>query len=297
MRAGLLPPLAALVVTLVGAAPPAIAQPSDLTVEERQRLGQADEAFRFQDYERVIKLLRPLLDDDRVRDTRELQTLRERLGASYWFVGAQDAARTEFGALLKTDPSYELDKLYYPATLVTFFEDHKKWLTDAGFLGGPPGPDSVLTGPRRTWVKSTTVRRMPAIAYLMPFGVGQFANDDRAKGAVVAVLQGIGIALNVGGWLGVEALKRGGSNNIAAADAGRADLLRALWWTGTGLFSATWVYSVADGFASRPPRESTKQGWEFIDPSELRPSGPSAGVELRWDPGPTGVGLGLSGSF
>jgi hypothetical protein len=62
---------------------------------------------------------------------------------------------------------------------------------------------------------------MPAIAYLMPFGVGQFANDDRAKGAVVAVLQGIGIALNVGGWLGVEALKRGGSNNIAAADAGR----------------------------------------------------------------------------
>lgn len=278
----------------LGWASGAVAQ--DLTVEERRRLDEADEAFRYQDYERTIKLLLPVLESGHIRDPEELLTTREHLGASYWFVGAQDAARTEFGVLLKERPDHRLNKLFYPPGLVSFFEEHKKWLTDAGFIGNGRQA-SVLTGPRRTLVKTTIERRVPAIAYLMPFGVGQFANNDPAKGAVVAALQSIGIAINVGTWLGVQALKRGKSNTIAAADEGRAELLRGLWWAGTGLFSATWIYSVADGFAHRPPRKQVEQRWELLDPDELPTPRESSGAKLRWDPGPTGLGVGLSGAF
>ncbi len=272
------------------------AHAQELTAEERRRLSEADEAFRYQDYERTIKLLLPVLESGHIKDPEELLTTREHLAASYWFVGAQDAARTEFGVLLKGRPDHRLNKLFYPPGLVSFFEEHKKWLTDAGLIGDARQA-SVLTGPRRTLVKSTVERRVPAIAYLMPFGVGQFSNNDTAKGAVVAALQGIGVAMNVGSWLGLQALKRGKSNRIAAADQGRAELLRGLWWAGTGLFSATWIYSVADGFAHRPPRKETKQQWELLDPDDLPRPRDSSGVKLRWDPGPTGLGVGLSGAF
>lgn len=285
-----------LLVALAWLVPTTSAQAQELTPEERSRLGEADEAFRYQDYERTIKLLLPVLESGHIKDPEELLTTREHLGASYWFVGAQDAARTEFGVLLKGRPDHRLNKLFYPPGLVSFFEEHKKWLTDAGFIGDAR-PGSVMSGPRRTLVKTTVERRVPAIAYLMPFGVGQFSNNDPAKGAVVAALQTIGIAINVGSWLGVQALKRGKSNTIAAADAGRADLLRGLWWAGTGLFSATWIYSVADGFAYRPPRKQTEQKWELLDPDDLPTPRESSGVKLRWDPGPTGLGVGLSGAF
>ncbi|MEZ4268150.1 MAG: hypothetical protein R3F39_17445 [Myxococcota bacterium] len=288
--------LCAALLASVAVGPASAAPPQGLTVEQRQRLGEADEAFRYQDYERTIKLLLPVLESGQIRDPEELLTTREHLGASYWFVGALDAARTEFGVLLKERPDHRLNKLFYPPGLVSFFEEHKKWLTDAGFIGDAR-PGSVLTGPRRTLVKTTIERRVPAIAYLMPFGVGQFANGAPAKGAVVAAVQGIGLAINVGSWLGVQALKRGKSNSIAAADEGRAELLRALWWVGTGMFSATWIYSVADGFAYRPPRKQVEQRWELLDPDDVPTPRDASGVKLQFDPGPTGLGLGLSGAF
>lgn len=286
----------ALVLALALASPAAAADPdAGLDDAERGRLNEADEAFRYQDYERTIALLRPLLDSGHIQDPGELRRAREHLGASYWFADAKDAARLVFSLLLKDRPDYRLDPLYYPPELIRFFEDEKQRLTDAGLIGDT-GPDTVLRGPRRTLVTTVTERRLPAIAYLMPFGVGQFANGDRSKGAAVAVLQGIGLALNVGTWLGVEALKRGKTNSIAAADEGRAQLLRALWWAGTGMATASWIYSVADGFANRPPRTKVEQRWELVDPEDL-PTPRESSRTLRPTTGPTALGLGLSGDF
>ena len=169
-----------------------------------ETLNQAAEAFEVQDYDRVINLLRPVLASDVLNDSAERRVALERLGASYWFTEALDAARLTFATLLKETSNHILDPLYYPQELISFFGTEKQKLLDLGFIGDPASANADKPSRRLTVVKTVTKRSMPTIGYLMPFAVGQFANEEEGKGTLLAVLQGIGLATNIATWVAIR---------------------------------------------------------------------------------------------
>lgn len=278
---------------------PAMAQPVAAAMDPiiEGQLGQAEDAFRRQDYDRTIELLGPLVAADRITDPARKQLVLERLGVSYWFTGALDDARLPFATLLKADADHGLDPLFYPAELISFFEQEKDRLRQLGFIGGGQTPSG--TGPPRLrLVRTVTKRSAPTFAYLMPFAVGQFANDQDAKGTALALLQAVGLATNIAAWISVELMKSGSTNRVPQSKAGQAELLQVLWWIGTGVFTASYGYSIVDGFVFRPPERDEQQRYELVDPEDKPEAAPpSTGVELRVGPSAEGFGLGLGGSF
>ncbi len=271
-----------------GSAPP---ESSDalrpLPVATAQRLVAIERAFSVQDYPRVLELADSLIGLPDLEGRPEHVQVLEWTGAAHWFTGARDAARLVFGNLLREAPFHALDAFIYPPELLTFFQDRRAELVNARII--PARPEETVpeaTGPQRILVREFKRRETPAIAYLAPFGVGQFANGEEGKGTVLAVVQGVGVATMAATWIGIESLKIGQSNQVAAADAGRARLLETLWYTGLGVFAATWVYGIVDGFAVRNTEPSVEERFEFIDGGARPPS-------ARFAPGPGGLGVAI----
>jgi len=243
--------------------------------------------FRAQNFEKVIALLEPALEDSSKLDMRERVKFLERLGACYWLTDKKEAARSTFARLWQDAYAHELDELVYPAQLLGFYAAEKRRLSDLGFIGKPtsdtekPGEDSRTV---KTVIRTVTNNRAPALAYLMPFGVGQFANGDNGLGTAIAILQGIGLLGNVATWISVEALKVGGS--MPPERAGQADLLQGLWIGSTAVLAAAYVYSVVDGFMDRPPERVVTESNEA-----------DVGLQLRVTPALQGLGVGLGGTF
>lgn len=273
-----------------------IASPTRAEESVDVRLQKATQAFETQDYDLAIKLMRPLIAEKAIEDPSDQRSTLERLAASYWFTGATDAARLTFGNLLKTAPEHPLDPLYYPQELISFFEAEKKRLKDLGFIGGGSSAVEPETRARMALVKTIIERPMPTIGYLMPFGVGQFANQESGKGTLLAVLQGIGLATNIAAWITIEVMKQPESGLIASDDAGRAEVMDILWVIGTSLFAGAYTYSVVDGLVLRRPALEEQRRFEEIGPQESRSLQPSGKASIRFGPGP-GFGLGVSGSF
>ncbi|MEC9073394.1 MAG: hypothetical protein VX938_13470 [Myxococcota bacterium] len=256
---------------------------------------EADKAFRFQDYDRAILLLKELQETSR-GTSLEVEVL-ERLGASYWFIDALDAARRTFTALLKLQSDHRLDTLFYPPELVEYFENQKAFLAEHGFIRDRqnPDPERETKGPQWTVVRTVTHRTAPTLAYAMPFGVGQFLNEEASSGTLHAALQGVGLVANAVAWLRIENLKQDGTNLIPQKNEAEAALLRVMWWTGSTIFIASYGWSVADALLGRLPPTEEKRTREIIEPEESLPSGASNGPTIQLIPGP--FGLGISGSF
>lgn len=255
-----------------------------------ERITRAESAFRVQNYPRVVELLDSLVNHPKLEGRPEQVKVLEWLGAAHWFMNVPDAARLAFGQLLKESPFHTLDPFVYPEQLIAFFEARRKELIDANVIPSKPepGPD---TGPRAVLVRTVTRHDTPTLAYVVPFGVGQFANDDIGKGATFAALQGIGVVTMAATWLGIEGLKVSGTNKIAESDRGQANLLNAMWYVGLGVFVTSWAFSIADGFANRQAGPTIDERLERLEPSDLPPTPPR--VILGPGPGDLGVGLGV----
>ena len=268
---------------------PALAQ------EAQAPLEAADEAFRFQDYAKTIELLRPLLDEKQIEDAPTRYQALERLAASHWFTDDHDSARTRFGSLLKEVPSHQLDPLFYPQELVSFFQNEKQRLAGLGFIGR--GEDTGGNkGPRFTLLEREIRRSYPTAAYFMPFGIPQLLSERGSSGTLHAALQGLGLAANVATWLRVESLKQNSSGVISKSDGSEAELLERVWWVGTGVLAASYVYSVVDGLVNRLPAVETKRSYKIVDPDETPPA-PEPDVGWRVAPSRHGFGLSLSAQF
>ncbi|MCB9539817.1 MAG: hypothetical protein H6704_26700 [Myxococcales bacterium] len=93
---------------------------------------------------------------------------------------------------------------------------------------------------------------------MLPFGVGQFQNGHDGKGATLAALQGVALAVGVGGLLTFESEKESGAFLAGGTfpDPERADTLQAVYLGGFAAFGALWLYGLIDAnvyFDEAPP--------------------------------------------
>ena len=210
---------------------------------------KAEAAFRFQDYKTAEKLLVKLLyPKPELKDKKLLIKAREYLGACYFWLKKPQRMQEEFTALLVMNPNYKLDPFYYPVPLIEKFEALKKRLIQLGIIKQHEKSKKVIKKKKKlckTIVKKIEVRDKWVCA--IPFGVGQFAEHRTWKGVVFAVTQGVGLATNIGAFIGIVSLK-GADGYYSPEDAKTARILRYVQYGGLGLFVASAIWGVVDAF-------------------------------------------------
>jgi hypothetical protein len=278
--------LFAFILSLTTATPSFAAETPETSTETlppdlARALSESDAAFRAQDYERIIDRLAPSIADPRLIDRPERLRLLELVGISHWFLIATPEANAVFGDLLRLSPFYRLDTFVYPAELIAFFDARRAELIASGAIPATPTrPEPPAT---RLRIREIRERNTPTIAFLSPFGVGQFINDEPGKGTTMAIIQGVGFATLATSWIAIETLKVGDSNLVSQDNAGEARLLEALWYGGAAVFLGTWGYSIVDGLINREtaPVILEREAPLTWSPT-LLPGGLGASAQLRF---------------
>lgn len=223
---------------------PCVAQESQ-TVEERFR--EAENTFRFQDYEKAEKLLYNLLHPEvLLTDPDQIIKAREYLGACYYWLGDEKRMEEEFTALLILSPRHTLDPFYYPADLIERLENLRSRLAELRVISlEEPKPTEEKKKDECRMEKETVVRKSRVAAFI-PFGVGQFYNGDKVKGALILSGEVLALGTNVGAFIAIERL-RGADGLYSKEDARQARRLRIVQYASLGAFLGLVVLGIVDG--------------------------------------------------
>lgn len=202
----------------------------------------ARNAFDYQDYEKVIRLLDPLLNPEPKLPAKEMVLqAREWLGASRWWRNDKAAFKQQFTRLLQQDSAFELDSFYYPPDMIAAFKALKKQLIDLKLIvvEAPLDKDPV-----KVVIEKTYEAPHPIINFI-PFGGGQFAGGETAKGLFFLSSEALMLTANVGSWLYMYNAKPG------------PELRTAATWTMYGsliAFAGLYTWGVLDSYADFQPR-------------------------------------------
>jgi tetratricopeptide (TPR) repeat protein len=147
-------------------------------------LEYAENAWQYGDYVEVVETLNPLVhpDPDARLDNEQLTYVYEILGASYYFLDESIKATDALLELLRLHPDHQLDAFLYPPSLLSRIEeiraDNQEELdairrAQSGDI--TPGVGEIVYVERRVQERSMLVS-------MIPFGVGQFVNDEAGWG-------------------------------------------------------------------------------------------------------------------
>lgn len=202
-------------------------------------------------------------------------------------------AYANFLELLREDPRYELDPLIYPPTAIEFMIQVREENADElSRLHGDDKSNPSNDGTAQTiYIERATRERNFALNFA-PFALGQFQNNQPAKGTALAMLQGGALALNIGAYIRNERIisqlpgrvfGRDDNNNIVE-DYETANTFVVLQYVGLGLFFAVYSYSVIDAVVFYEPEELLQLRKLDGPPPELLPNSlaPPAPLQLQW---------------
>lgn len=184
---------------------------------EQYRL--AESAFQYQDYQKTVNLMRPLLYPSLKLVDRQVQLkAREYLGTASWWLDDKGSFNQEMTWYLIMEPGAELDPFFYPPEMVKDFQDLKLQLLDMNVIKpADSSPENVDPGEagQVQIVEKLRIERSPVVAFV-PFGVGQFVNDQPGKGAFFLTSEAVCLAANIGSWLFMSRSGGGGDLRTAA---------------------------------------------------------------------------------
>ncbi|WP_241758486.1 hypothetical protein [Myxococcus landrumensis] len=99
--------------------------------------------------------------------------------------------------------------------------------------------------------KDAAVPTLTRAWYLAPLGIGHFKHGRSRMGTVMAVTQGVGLAV-AGVSLGTSLSMRGADGRYSASDAGKARTLNVTYLVGAYVFATAYAYGVLDGMVLAP---------------------------------------------
>ncbi|HEX2656990.1 MAG TPA: hypothetical protein VHU40_01905 [Polyangia bacterium] len=141
-------------------------------------------AFLRGEYERAVSIIHPLVYPElRLESEAEVLQAHRMLGVSYLFEDKQADARSEFRKLLELSPDYRFDPLLDPPRVVEFFNSIVR--EQQAQLGDIEARLKKREDELRRHHGEILERRVEHRSYavnFIPFGAGQFQNQQRAKG-------------------------------------------------------------------------------------------------------------------
>jgi hypothetical protein len=163
-----------------------------------QQLKSAIEDFEFGDHAVAQKKLEGLLNPITLDSMEDVIVARQYLGACYFLTDLKSKAEAEFAKILALDPEHKLDPQVFSPALVQFFEDvrARTGLELRRAKSEPAPPKSTAdpaagppADPARAKTDLALAPRPPLALAFLPFGVGQFNNDQPVRGALFGGLE------------------------------------------------------------------------------------------------------------
>jgi len=225
--------------------------------DPRAQLLQAQHRFEQGDYPATRALLRPLIDDGALGDAGDRNQALRLYGVASFLDGRRGDAEGALTALVVHDPGARLDPALYPAEVVSFF-DAIRARHDADLAAA-----AVRAPPRKQ-----------LLVALIPFGVGQFQNQQPGKGWALAISESVLAASTITTFALLKSYEGPGHT---FADSGEARTLRAANLASGVALASVFAYGLADAL------------WYY----RTAPSGPRAALL----PVPSGVVVAASWGF
>jgi len=168
-----------------------------------QEFDRGRTAFLRGEYERAVSIIHPLLYPDlRLESESDVVQAHRMLGVSYLFENKQTEARDEFRKLLELSPDYRFDPLLDPPKVVEFFNGIVR--EQQAQLGDIDIRLKKREEELNRHVGQVLVRRTERRSYLInfvPFGAGQFQNQQRRKGWAFLGVEAALAATSVGTFM------------------------------------------------------------------------------------------------
>lgn len=182
--------------------------------------------YERQSYEKAAKEFESLVGGAVPRARNPVVRLESRkyLGATYLFLNKKQAAREQFRLLVEEDPDYEINPVAFPEAVVQTFRDVKGEVTTE--LEKRAALQAARRQRERAEELEELIRQQQRIEGLeqlaatetvekvnsrwiaaLPFGIGQFQNEDRALGIMFAVTESVFLAASIATFIGHNSLR------------------------------------------------------------------------------------------
>jgi tetratricopeptide (TPR) repeat protein len=227
-----------------------------VSADELSDFESARRSYDEQNYAKAAKGLESLVGGvvPRARNPVVRLEARKYLGATYLFLGRKEAAQGQFRLLLEEDPDYDIDPVAFPEAVVqTFREVQREVATDRA---RKEALEAVRKQQERSEELNELIRQQQRIEALeqlaatetiekvnsrwiaaLPFGIGQFQNEDRELGIMFAVTESAFLAASIATFIGHNSLR---DEDPAPSDIDRAQrverALRIGNWASVGAF-------------------------------------------------------------
>jgi tetratricopeptide (TPR) repeat protein len=272
-----------------------------VAADELSDFESARRNYDKQNYTKAARGLESLVGGVVPRAANQVVRLEARkyLGATYLFLGKKDAAREQFRLLLEEDPDYDIDPVAFPEAVVqTFQEVQKKAAAERARR-------DALEAARRKRERSEEVeelirqqQRNEALEKLaaeetvekvnsrwiaaIPFGAGQFQNENRKLGIMFATTESAFLAASIATFIGHNSLR---DENPAPGEIERArrveKALRIGNWVSVGAFVSFAVAGIVEAEVRfRPVIRTTRQRELPADLGSPQSSGPQIRLEM-----------------
>ena len=261
--------------------------------------------YERQSYEKAARGLESLVGGavPRARNPVVRLEARKYLGATYLFLAKDEAAREQFRLLLEEDPDYDIDQLAFPEAVVqTFqevrakvkeelakkraFEEARKQRERAAELEALISQQQRIQALEELAATETVEKVNSRWIAALPFGIGQFQNENRKLGIMFAVTESAFLAASIATFVGHNSLR---DENPAPSELERAErvekALRIGNWASVGALLSFYIAGVIEAEVRFKPviRSTRKRDLpdELQSPQSMRP-------QLRFELGLTG---------
>ena len=272
-----------------------------VAADELSDFESARRNYEKQNYAKAARGLESLVGGAVPRATNPVVRLEARkyLGATYLFLGKDERAREQFRSLLEEDPDYDIDPVAFPEAVVQTFQELKKEVSVQR------ARKDALEAARRQRERSDEVeelvrqqQRIQALEELaavetvekvnsrwiaaIPFGAGQFQNEDRGLGIMFAVTESAFVAASIATFIGHNSLR---DENPAPSEIERArrveQALRIGNWVSVGAFLSFAIAGVVEAEVRFKPVIRTTRKRELPDDiGSPQTTGPQIRLEL-----------------
>lgn len=194
--------------------------------DELSDFDSARRAYDKQSYTKAVRQLESLVGGvvPRARNPVVRLEARKYLGATYLFLGDKKAAREQFRLLLEEDDEYDIDPVAFPEAVVQTFQQVKSEVETE--RAREEALEAARQEQERTDEVEQLIKQQQRIAALeelaasetvervnsrwiaaLPFGIGQFQNQNRKLGIMFAVMESAFLAASIATFVGHNSLR------------------------------------------------------------------------------------------
>ena len=220
-----------------------------LAANPSQDFVQGKNAYLYGDYPAVVAKIAPLVEPRiRLMDPDELARAYELLGLSYFYLDRREDARRVFEKLVRFRPDQQLNPVLVPPPAVAFYTEIRDQLADEialerEALRQQKAEREAQQRKANQILVEVEIRRNSKLVAMLPFGAGQFQNDEPTLGSVLLGTEVLSIGVSTGLFLSIQSLRLD-MGTFAREDVARARNMYTGMWISGGIAAALIVGGV-----------------------------------------------------